>query len=136
MASSARSSNGNQIIVAGEQARDVDRLEEMTADAAGAARLALELLPRLDCETFKPCEREMKYLAGTIEKRRILSDDFRQHIGIILHNLEAHAQSGANDPDVLRNLVEKLETARAMSHRVDDLLNAEKEINRQRSHRA
>jgi len=135
MPSSTRS-NGNQIVVACEQARDVDRLEEMIADAAGAARLALELLPRLDYETYKPNEREMKYLADAIEKRRILSDDFRNHVGIILHNLEKHGPPGANDPDVLRNLVEKLETARAMSHRVDDLLNAEKEINRQRSHRA
>lgn len=127
-------SNKHQVYVEMQQRSDVEQLEEMIADAARAARDAIDVMPMLDYRTFKPVQREVQYLEGTIEKRRILSQDFRQHIGLILHSL-GKTGPGASDPDMLTRLVDKLEAARRLSHRVEDLLNAEQEINRKRSHR-
>ena len=110
-----------------EQARDFDRIEDLLADGLAAARAALEALELLPHEMLKPIETWHRAVTEQVGRRRLLNDQFRGDAEEILRRLAridvAEADARAHDA-VLR----RLRDAVNLSHRVADLLAAEKDI--------
>ncbi|MCA0273077.1 MAG: hypothetical protein LCH69_13590 [Proteobacteria bacterium] len=97
---------------------DFERLEDICADAIAAARTAFEAMERLPHPLFKRIERPLDALAEAVNRRRVLTEDYRAALADMLRAL-------AEDEADLRLL---LRDALNLSNRVADLLAAEKDI--------
>lgn len=106
---------------------DFERLEDLTADATAAARRALEEVDKLPYELVQAHQRSIKMIGDFVGKRRVLSQDFRNAAELVLRALAradvADEAAQAHDA-VMRNLRDALN----LSHRVADLLAAERDI--------
>ncbi len=108
-------------------ATDFERAEDMAADGIGQARRAIELLRELPGNLVKPFEPTLTILRRSVDKRRILNDSFRENAAAVLHRLEhtnANDQISSQIEVISRDLRDALDT----SHRVTDLLEAERDI--------
>jgi hypothetical protein len=116
-----------------DQVRDVDRLEDLLADAYSAAREAVSALDEMRYEDIKPVERYRRELAKQVERHNLLNDDVRYAVQKLLHHL---AGFPPEDPDLDNPPILGLRRALHRSlHgllRVADLLAAELEIEAQR----
>jgi hypothetical protein len=104
---------------------DFDRMHDLCADAAHAARTALGGMDRLPHEAMRPLQFHRKVLSDALDRGRVLTDSFREASIALLAGIAAFEQ-GADDRTrsaVLSCLNEALER----SHRVGDLLAAEKD---------
>jgi hypothetical protein len=106
---------------------DFDRVEDIAADAIAATRAAVAALDDLPYEIFKPFQTHEKILRDAVERRRILTDDIR----LVMEEMLRHL--ARLDPDdataaLLERLVGRLRDALEGSHRVADLLAAERDI--------
>jgi hypothetical protein len=106
---------------------DLDRIEDIGADAIGTARTAVAYLEKLSYETTKPIQGVIRTITTQVEKRRVLTDDFRHAVTSVLKHLarEDYTEEMASDLD---HAMRCLRDALNLSHRVQDLLAAEKDI--------
>ena len=107
--------------------RDFERLEEILADAIAAAREAMARLDTLPQTLWKPIEAEARALRAQIGKRRLLSDDFRHAAEAILRRL-ARADIPEDAAEIAHLAAHRLRDALNLSHRVADLIAAERDI--------
>ncbi len=116
-----------------EQVRDIDRLEDLLADAIGAAREAVSMLDEISYDDIKPVDRWRRKIAIQVEHRRILNEDFAFAVQKLLHHLDSFPPE---DPDLdntpIRSLRRALNRSLYRSQRVADLLAAEDELASQR----
>ena len=115
--------------------REVDNLEAMIADAARDARDGLQGLRDLGYAALGGNELNIKTLTDIIEQKRILTDQFRHTIRLILANLESLQPDDvdAETADAVRSDFRK---ARHLSQRVSDLIDAEHMIGKKRQPRS
>ena len=106
---------------------DFERLEDLTADAIRAARLGTECLAELPHDLTKPLRTYIKILADAVGNQRVLSDDFRHAAGSVLGALDS-ADTTGGVPARVELATRHLHDALAISHRVSDLLAAERDI--------
>jgi hypothetical protein len=106
---------------------EFERLEEMTADAAGHIRDALALIDALPGDHSYALQGAAKELRWHLDERRVLNDccqlacdDFLDRVCQIQQELGAH--------EVLAAIHSKVAAAVRMSRRVGDLLAAEKDV--------
>jgi len=118
-------------------ATDFDQLETLTADALSKARNAIALMRELPWDIAKRCQFDLKGLEKQVERRRVLTDDFRNPLGSMLHSLAradvpepsssdavGHQTAAAIHDRVMRSLRDALN----LSNRVSDLVAAEREL--------
>ncbi|NIZ63377.1 hypothetical protein DL239_20645 [Sedimentitalea sp. CY04] len=111
-----------------EQSRDdFDRLEELTANGLRAARSALEGLQDLSIQNDRGLFADLIELRATLERRRLLNDQFRITAASLLRRLE-HIELSDNDTAGLDQIIRDLNDAHNLSHRVCDLLSAEQDV--------
>ncbi|TLP61341.1 hypothetical protein FEE96_13920 [Parasedimentitalea maritima] len=111
-----------------EQSRDdFDRLEELTANGLRAARSALEGLQDLSIQNDRGLFADLVKLRTVLERRRLLSDQFRNTAASLLLRLE-HIELSDNDTAGLDQIIRDLNDAHNLSHRVCDLLSAEQDV--------
>lgn len=110
-----------------QRSPDSERVEDIAADAIAAARAAAALLEDLPYEIFKPMQAYGEILRQAVERRRILTDDVRLAIEEMLRQL---ARAEADDPiaSLIDRMMRRLRDALEGSHRVADLLAAERDI--------
>ena len=106
---------------------DLDRIEDIGADAIGTARMAVGYLEELPYETTKPIQSAIRTITTQVENRRVLTDDFRHAVLSVLKHL---AREDLNDEMAsdFDHAMRCLRDALNLSHRVQDLLAAEKDI--------
>ena len=106
---------------------DLDRIEDIGADAIGTARMAAAYLEELPHQTTKSIQSVIRTITTQVEKRRVLTDDFRHAVTLVLKHLarEEYIDEMASDLD---HAMRCLRDALNLSHRVQDLLAAEKDI--------
>ncbi len=113
--------------------RDIDRLEDLLADAIDAAREAVSMLDEIPYDDIKPVDRWRRKIAIQVEHRRILNEDFAFAVQKLLHHLDSFPPE---DPDLdntpIRSLRRALNRSLYRSQRVADLLAAEDELASQR----
>ncbi|EAQ14709.1 hypothetical protein BD830_106366 [Maritimibacter alkaliphilus HTCC2654] len=114
--------------------REVDNLEAMIADAARDARDGLRGLHALSSRAIRDNELNIKTLTDIIEQKRILTDQFRHTIRLILANIaQSHPET---DEDPVADTVRRdLLSASYLSQRVSDLIEAEQMIGKKRQSR-
>ncbi len=105
--------------------KDFDRLEDVLADALGAARAAVNALDKLPYDDWKPVESWRRDLVKKLDERRILNDDFRHSAQVILREL---SKRDSDEPQSLDYVIRRLRDALNGSLRVADLLAAEEDI--------
>jgi hypothetical protein len=110
---------------------DFQKIEITLADAIASARAAIEAMHNLRPETVKPLEQARRNLAAKVDARRVLNDDFRHEAKIVLCSL-ARVDPEVEDSRILDTVMRGLRDAHEGSHRVADLIAAEKDIGRQR----
>lgn len=106
---------------------DLDRIEDIGANAIGTARTAVAYLEQLPYETAKPIQGLIRTITTQVEKRRVLTDDFRHAVASVLKHLAREDYTDKMAPD-LDQAMRCLRDALNLSHRVQDLLAAEKDI--------
>lgn len=106
---------------------DFERLEDIAADGLRALRRALDLLPELPTPVFNGLHAETKALRAHIDRRRLLTDQCRLDLEVCLTRIDGMALEDDQAPEIAR-LAHLLGQALGASHRVADLLAAEKEI--------
>lgn len=106
---------------------DFERIEITLADALRSARAALEAMHDLPYATTKPLEQFRRFVTEKVEARRILNDDFRHWTKGILQHL-AKADRAEEDEGTFDAVMRGLRDALEGSHRVADLLAAEKDV--------
>ena len=106
---------------------DLDRIEDIGADAIGTARMAVAYLEELPYETTKPIQGVIRTITTQVERRFVLTDDFRNAVISLLRHLarEDYTDEVVSDLD---QAMRCLRDALNLSHRVQDLLAAEREI--------
>jgi hypothetical protein len=123
------SDNSHRIILHQPDRRqtDFERLEDIGADALGAARAALGAMTDLPYELFKPLQFHERVLRDAVKQRRMVGQEFRDAVD---HLLEAASDLPDDDTarETVQRLIQCLTEALAMSHRVADLLAAERDI--------
>jgi len=110
---------------------DFDCIEDIGADAIASARCAVGQLEHLPHAILKPIDGFLRTIKTCVDQRRVLTEDFRHAALFVLKHLvrEECGDDIAGDLDqVVRNLRESLN----QSHRVQDLLAAERDIGRHR----
>ena len=110
---------------------DLNRIEHIGADAIAEARYFRTGLRDLSHGTLKPVRDKVRRVCDLIDKDRVLTDDFQHHATELLVALAALnvQDSEANALDfTLRMLFSSL----TGSHRVSDLLSAERAVGRYR----
>ena len=107
---------------------DFDRMHDLCADAARAARNALAGMHKLPDEAMRPLQFHRQVLTDALDRGRVLTDSFREASIALLAGIAAfeHEADDRTRSAVLHSLNEALDR----SHRVGDLLAAEKEIGR------
>lgn len=110
---------------------DFDRIEDLTADAIAAARMAQTQLEQLPHAILKPVDGLIRTITSAVEQRSVLNDEFRNAAACIVQHLAGQDCSDeyADDLDLTMRY---LRNALNLSHRVQDLLAAEREIGRYR----
>lgn len=106
---------------------DFDRIEDIGADAIASARSAVDQLAHLPHATLKPIDGFFRTIRTSVDKRRILTEDFR-HAALLVLNHLAQAKFSEDSNEDLDTLTRNLRDALNQSHRVRDLLASEKEI--------
>jgi len=120
--------NHRVVLFLPEQSRDdFDHLEELTANGLHAARDALQSLQELKLQEDRALYADIAELGETLEQRRLLNDQFRTIAASLLRRL------GLQDPDKgttepLDQIMRDLQEALSLSHRVSDLLAAERDV--------
>jgi hypothetical protein len=120
--------NHRSVVYQPDRYTDFDRLHDLCADAARAARSALADMHKLPHDAMRPLEFHRKVLSEELDRGRALTDNFRDAATALLAGIAAF-EPAADDRTrsaVLSNLTEALDR----SHRVGDLVAAEKEIGR------
>lgn len=113
---------------------DYDRLEDLVADAIAAARRAVQVLDSFNEALPRPIMRRVAYLKHCVKHRSVLNDFFRACAATVLERcdsmeaLEAEADARDQARYQLRKAIE-------LSHRVCDLLAADRELARRRDER-
>ena len=110
-----------------EAASDFERVEDLLADALGSAREAVSMGHQLDYECFKPVQRWLEHIQKQIDLGRLLNDDFRRPAGAVVASLRENRPS-AEACDAHEAMRDRLVRAVQLSHRVSDLLAAERDI--------
>jgi len=110
---------------------DFERVEDLAADAACAAREAVEALQDLPYDLFKPIQTNLARVAEWVRQRHVLSDDFRACCQDLLRDL-ARIEPDDTTARPIDHAMRRLRDALNGSHRVDDLLVAERDIGRAR----
>lgn len=106
---------------------DFDRIEDIAADAITTARSAVAAIEDLPYDIFKPIQSYEKILRDAVERRRILTDDARLAMEEMLRQL-ARVEPDEATAALLDRLMRSLRDALESSHRVADLLAAERDI--------
>lgn len=120
--------NHRVVLFLPEQSRDdFDHLEELAANGLRAARNALRSLEELKLREDRALYANIAELRETLEQRRLLNDQFRTIAASLLRRL------GLQDPDEgttepLDQIMRDLQEALSLSHRVSDLLAAERDV--------
>jgi hypothetical protein len=129
MPNSFPTQNSHRLVVFQPDLRgtDFDRIEDIAADAITAARSAVAAVENLPYDIFKPLQTDEKILRDAVERRRILTDDVRLAMEDMLRQL-ARVESDEATAPRLDMLMRSLRDALEGSHRVADLLAAEKDI--------
>ena len=111
---------------------DLDRIEDIGANAIASARCALGQLEHLPHATLKPIDGFIRTIRTSVDQRRVLTEDFRHAALLVLKHLvrEDRGEDIAGDLD---QSIRCLRDALNQSHRVQDLLAAERDIARNRS---
>ncbi|MBB4212837.1 hypothetical protein EV659_1216 [Rhodothalassium salexigens DSM 2132] len=127
--------NGNThrvIHIQGEGYRaDFDRVEDIAADALADARAAIEVLRGLPYDHFKPLQPRLERLADRVARRKALDDEFRTTCETLLRDL-ARIDPDDTTARSLDHAMRLLREALNTSHRIADLLAAERDIGRTR----
>lgn len=110
-----------------EATSDFDRVEDLLADALGAAREAVSMGHRLDYGSFKPVQRWLEDIQKQVDLGRLLNDDFRRAAGAVVDSLREN-QPSPDAGDAQEAMLDRLADAVRLSYRVSDLLAAEKDI--------
>jgi len=111
-----------------EQPRDdFDHLEELTANGLSAARNALRLLQELKFQEDRALYANIAELRETLEQRRLLNDQFRTIAASLLRGLGLQ-DSDEGTKETLYEIKCDLKEALNLSHRVSDLLAAERDV--------
>ncbi|MDP2520909.1 hypothetical protein [Shimia thalassica] len=111
-----------------EQAKDdFDRLEELTADGLKLARATVKPLKKCQHSVERRISANIVELLTSVEKRRLLNDRFREAANGIVECFESQDIDGL-DADIIRQVIVDLKKACEISHRVCDLLAAEKDV--------
>jgi hypothetical protein len=123
------SDNSHRIVLHQPDRRgtDFERLEDIGADALGAARAALEALAELPYDLFKPLQFHERIMRDAVKHRRMVGQEFRDAVGNLLEAASALPECEAAH-ETLDRLNRSLTEALALSHRVADLLAAERDI--------
>jgi len=108
---------------------DFERVEDLAADAACAAREAVEALQDLPYDQFKPSQSSLARVAEWVRQRHVLSDDFRACCQDLLRDL-ARIEPDDTTARPIDLATRRLRDALNGSHRVADLLVAERDIGR------
>lgn len=106
---------------------DFQKIEIMLADAIGHARIAIDAISALSSGTTRSLEPSIRYVIEAVEKRRILCVDFREYAQNALRQL-ARIDPEGEDAEALDTVQRGLRDALEGSHRVADLIAAEKDI--------
>ncbi|MEC7760809.1 MAG: hypothetical protein VX874_02705 [Pseudomonadota bacterium] len=115
--------------------REIDNLEVMIANAARDARDGLNGVRELGYEAIGGNELSIKTLTDIIEQKRILIDQFRHTIHLILANLATSHPETEGDP-AAEAVRRDLRSASYLSERVSDLIEAEQMIRKKRQPRS
>ena len=110
---------------------DFDRIEDIGANAISSARCAVGQLEHLPHASIKPIDGFVRTIRTSVNQRRILTEDFRHAVLLVLKHLvrEDRGDEIAGDLELsMRHLRDALN----YSHRVQDLLAAERDIGRHR----
>ncbi|MCB1335966.1 MAG: hypothetical protein KDK10_00395 [Maritimibacter sp.] len=125
--SSFASGSSHRVALFPQPTSDFEKLEDMLADAIGAARDAVQHAPMLDYECFKPLQTWMADIEKCIDQGRLLSPDFRRPCDAALSSLRKN-QPSADAASAHEHMTNGLATALQLSYRVSDLLAAERDI--------
>lgn len=106
---------------------DFQKIEITLADAIGHARTAIDAIQALSPETARSLEPSLRYVIEAVAKRRILSADFRDYAQNVLRQL-ARIDPEGEEAEALDTVLRGLRDALEGSHRVADLIAAEKDI--------
>lgn len=106
---------------------DFDRVEDIGADALGAAREALLAIEALPYPLFKPIQSQTRALRDAVLDRKVLNDRFRDTV-VDLQRALAGAEVDEGSHAAVEQIIKRLREALRASHRVSDLLAAEQEI--------
>lgn len=110
---------------------DFDRIEDIGANAIASARCALSQLEQLPHATLKPIDSLIRTIRTGVDQRRVLTEDFRHDALLVLKHLVREDCSEDISSD-LDQSIRCLRDALNYSHRVQDLLAAERDIGRHR----
>lgn len=109
------------------QRSDFARIEDIGADAISAARTALAQLGTLPTTLFNRLAPHLVTFGEAVERRRVLNEEFRRTLADMLRTLEG-ADVDSEDAHPHDLVCRALRDALDLSHRVADLLAAEKDI--------
>ncbi len=110
-----------------EQSRDdFDHLEELTANGLRAARNAMRFLQELKLREDRALHANIAELGETLEQRRLLNDHFRSIVASLLRRLGLQ-DPGEGTTEPLDQIMHDLQEALCLSHRVSNLLAAERD---------
>lgn len=115
--------------------REIDNLEVMIANAARDARDGLNGVRELGYGAISGNQLSIKTLNDTVEHRRILTDQFRHTIHLILANL-ARSHPEAEGDSAADAAWRDLHRASYLSQRVSDLIEGEQMIRKKRQPRS
>lgn len=121
--------NSHRIVVHQSDLRgtDFERVEDLAADAVAAARGAIRDAEDLPYDAFKPVEQALADLASAVERRRVQNDEFRLAAETALQGL-ARVEPAEPDAAAFDRVRRRLRDALNLSHRVADLIAAERDI--------
>jgi len=120
--------NHRSVVYHPDRYTDFDRMHDLCADAARAARSALAGMHKLPDEAMRPLQFHRQVLTDALDRGRVLTDSFREASVALLAGIAAFDQGG--DDRVRSAVLSDLYEALDRSRRVGDLLAAEKEIGR------
>ena len=120
--------NHRVVLFLPEQSRDgFDRHEELTANGLRAARNTLRLLQELNLREDRALYVNITELREKLEQRRLLNDHFRTTAASLLRGLGLQdPEEGTTKP--LDQIRHDLQEVLSLSHRVSDLLAAERDV--------
>ena len=125
--SSFASGSSHRVALFPQPTSDFERLEDMLADAISAARDAVQHAALIDYELYKPIQALMKDVEKQVDLGRLLTDDFRRPCGAAWSSL-SQSRPSADAAAAHEHMTDRLATALRLSHRVNDLLAAERDI--------